>query len=275
MLDVAKWSPASDQAFSKRSIFCFDLDETLTIHGKLSPLVLESLISLQKNKIKTVIVTGRPAGWADALFKLLPVDGIIAESGACVFHRDLTAKTAAAQIEFWSASGYLKKKPAIAASMDSRFQKIFSEAQKLFPRVQIAADQFGRLYDFAIDFAEFISPPLSFNEAEEIRQIYANHGATAKVSSIHVNGWYGDFSKFSALEFLVNKIWKLDLQNNVVYFGDSPNDASLFEKVSLSIGVRNIEDFESLEFVRPTFISLGREGEGVAESIRHFLAQKS
>jgi HAD superfamily hydrolase (TIGR01484 family) len=272
MLELIGWDKKSDPHFLERSVFCFDLDETLTIHGKLSPIVLDSLLALQEKNIKTVIVSGRPAGWADALIKLLPVDAMISESGACIFRQDRNSKGKAPEILFADNSGYQASMTTQLGSKDPRFQEIFQEAKKLFPKLRIAADQFGRLFDFAIDFAEFIQPPLSFLEADKIRLIYEKHGATAKVSSIHVNGWYGSFSKFTALEHLVNKIWKMNLQRNVVYFGDSPNDGALFEKVDLSIGVRNIEDFSKLNFVRPKFISRGREGDGVAESIRHYLS---
>jgi HAD superfamily hydrolase (TIGR01484 family) len=274
MQPLGEWSSASDAFFKTRSIFAFDLDETLTTHGQLSPRVLEALSSLQKAKIRTVIVTGRPAGWADALIKLLPLDAVLAESGACIFRKMPGSAQTAPEVLFWSESGYQSERKGPVGSQDPRFAKIFQNARARFPRIRVAADQFGRLYDFAIDFAEFVSPPLSFAEADEIRKIYENEGATAKVSSIHVNGWFGAFSKFMALEHLTEKIWKKNIRESLVYFGDSPNDASLFEKVDLSVGVQNIQDFASLKFTRPKFITDSREGDGVAEAIQHFLARK-
>ena len=62
------------------------------------------------------------------------------------------------------------------------------------PGCRVSKDQFARIYDVAIDFNE--DPPyLGFEAADKIKEIAESLGAVAKVSSIHVNAWYGDYNK--------------------------------------------------------------------------------
>ncbi len=264
------WSPKSDPHFRDRAVFAFDLDETLTWGGRLSSAVIASLEDLGRVGIRCVIVTGRPAGWADALMKLLPIESIIAENGGLIYRRLSATENIAPEVLFWTPAGY-KNSREIDLSQNARFEKILADARARFPRVREARDQFARIYDLAIDFAEFVQPPLKFEEADEIRKIFEAHGATAKVSSIHVNGWFGNFSKSDALRKLVEDFWKLDPAKSVVYMGDSPNDASLFESLELSVGVANLKHFDELDFRRPTYITKHEEGQGVVECIQHFL----
>ena len=59
-----------------------DLDGTLTTADTLAPATFSALAALAATGLPVVIVTGRPAGWADALARLWPVAAVIAENGA-------------------------------------------------------------------------------------------------------------------------------------------------------------------------------------------------
>ena len=60
---------------------------------------------------------------------------------------------------------------------------------------------------------------------------FERHGAIAKVSSIHVNGWYGDYDKLSMAKVALRDLFGLDWESArdaVIYVGDSPNDEPMF-----------------------------------------------
>jgi hypothetical protein len=64
------------------------------------------------------------------------------------------------------------------------------------PGTALASDQPYRELDLAIDFCEDV-PPLGMDAVDRIVRAFTDAGATCKVSSIHVNGWFGDFDKLS------------------------------------------------------------------------------
>ena len=64
------------------------------------------------------------------------------------------------------------------------------------PGAAVSADQAYREADLAIDFCEDV-PALGKGEVARIKAIFEDAGATAKVSSIHVNGWFGHYDKLT------------------------------------------------------------------------------
>ena len=75
----------------------------------------------------------------------------------------------------------------------------------------IASDQPYRLADLAIDFCEDV-PPLPRADVERIVAIFKRHGAKAKVSSIHVNGWFGDYDKLTTTRAMMAELFGVDLE---------------------------------------------------------------
>ena len=75
-----------------------------------------------------------------------------------------------------------------------RLQQIERDVLELVPGTAIASDQAYRETDLAVDFCEDVKP-LEWAEIERICAIFRKHGATCKVSSIHVNGWFGNYDK--------------------------------------------------------------------------------
>lgn len=69
----------------------FDIDDTLTLHGKLVPAVLDALAALRARGLKIIPVTGRPAGWVDHIARMWPVDGVVGENGGLWFWYDADA----------------------------------------------------------------------------------------------------------------------------------------------------------------------------------------
>ena len=66
----------------KIKILFFDLDGTFISNDSLKSSTYRYLEKLRDNKIKTVVVTGRPAGWCDLIARWWPVNSVIGENGA-------------------------------------------------------------------------------------------------------------------------------------------------------------------------------------------------
>ena len=94
-------------------------------------------------------------------------------------------------------------------------------------------------------------------------------GLTAKISSIHVNGWFGAYDKLSTTKIFMQEVFNINLderKNEFVFIGDSPNDAPMFSYFPHSVGVANVNDFaESLLPNRPAYVTTARSGDGFIE----------
>jgi HAD superfamily hydrolase (TIGR01484 family) len=276
MRDFSEWSPSTDPFHGDRKVAAFDLDDTLTTDGALESAVVRGLEDAQAAGWSTILVTGRSAGWVDAIAKLLPFDAIVGENGA-VLYRWPKGKRARAPREeaaklYWTPQGYASQPPGgTRARFDEASRKILAR----HPGARVASDQSFRLYDLAIDFAEEVDPPLPLSEAEEIRRDFEALGATAKVSSIHVNGWWGAFTKVDGLRKLVEELGGLSLEKHVLYGGDSPNDGPLFEAAGLSVGVANVRRFlGSPGFREPLFVTREEGGRGALEILQALSRRK-
>lgn len=248
--------------------FVSDVDDTITTDGALTASAYTALESLQRAGLRVIVTTGRPAGWCDHIARMWPVDAVVVENGAACFWYDRTARKLRARHSLAGDQFRVnrEKLDAVAARV---LEKV--------PGTALASDQFCRLYDVAIDFCEDV-PRVSDAGIDEIVRIMEAAGMTAKVSSIHVNGWFGTYDKLSMSQTLMRKLFGVDLQAeqaSVIYAGDSPNDAPMFAYFPLSVGVANVLDFEhSLESL-PAFVTQARSGQGFAELAAHILQARS
>lgn len=233
-----------------------DIDDTLTSHGKLQAEAYTALWDLNKAGFKIIPVTGRPAGWCEMILRLWPVDAVIGENGGFYFCFDGTKVKRHFFIE------EEKRK----ANRD-RLKKIELEVLKKIPGTAVASDQFTRLLDLAIDFCEDV-PALSDESIKNIVQIFEQHGAQAKISSIHVNGWFGDYNKTSMiLEYVKTELGKdfEAINDSSVFIGDSPNDEPNYKLFNNSIGVANISKYLPDMTHHPRWITKNEGGEGFVE----------
>ena len=65
-----------------------DIDDTLTNNGRLPAVAFTAMERLKDAGIKTIPITGRPAGWCDHIARMWPVDGVVGENGAFYFRYD-------------------------------------------------------------------------------------------------------------------------------------------------------------------------------------------
>ena len=233
-----------------------DIDDTLTDEGRLGPEAYSAMWALKSNGIKIIPVTGRPAGWCEMIARVWPVDGVIGENGGFYFRY----QNKKMHREFYFDEATQKKNR-------ENLDKVQSEILTAIPGCALASDQFSRLMDLAIDFCEDV-PALPQDQIQKIVSIFKKHGAQAKVSSIHVNGWFGDYDKLTmSLRFLKDQFGLSQEQalQQCAFCGDSPNDEPMFKYFPNSFAVANIQNFISQIKNSPQFVSSSRGGLGFAE----------
>jgi HAD superfamily hydrolase (TIGR01484 family) len=244
-----------------------DIDDTITEHGKIPPESIESIWKLYKKGINVVPVTGRPAGWCDHIARMWPVAGIIGENGAFYYYYDEKNRKV---IRNYLQTEEIRKKGQL------KLNTIKKRVLKEVPGCGIASDQPFRVADLAVDFTEDAGP-LTQEEIDKICKIAEEEGATYKVSSIHVNCWYGDYDKLTCFNIFLKDFTEKSLQqmqDKIIYIGDSLNDEPMFEKLKNTIAVANINCFLGKLKYFPTYITEKESAAGFYEAVEIILAER-
>lgn len=236
----------------------FDIDDTFTHEGRLIPEAFSALWKLHRHGLILAPITGRPAGWCDHIARMWPVDGVIGENGAFYYYYDHEKHKLRQRYIFTVEEVAGKRK---------ELESIKEEILKKVPGAGVASDQPFRIFDLAIDFREDVSP-LSEADIEEICSIFKRHGAEFKVSSIHVNGWFGGYNKLSTTRLFLQERLSIpwdEAVNSFIFAGDSPNDEPMFQAMGLTVGVANIKHFRSKMKSLPRYVTSKSGGLGFAE----------
>ena len=232
-----------------------DIDDTLTEDGKIGAAAYSALWRLHASGIRIIPVTGRPAGWCDMIIRQWPVDAVIGENGAFVYY-----------FENQQLKTFIHPSVADGKSI-KKLENVFNAVKKEIPLVRKAKDQFSRIYDLAIDFNE--DPPrLGYDAAVRIKRICEGLGAVAKISSIHVNTWFGNYSKRDMAVMFMKERYGLnesEFKDQAVFCGDSPNDEPMFGYLPVTFAVANILDFKDILVNKPAYVSQSRFGDGFVE----------
>jgi HAD superfamily hydrolase (TIGR01484 family) len=241
----------------------FDIDDTLTTEGRLTADAYQALERLKRAGMLVIPITGRPAGWCDHIARMWPVDAVVGENGA---------------FYFWYADGRLGKRyvddAQTRATNYARFESIAAKVLEAVPGSALASDQAYRETDLAIDFCEDV-PALPLEAAEHIAALMRDAGLTAKISSIHVNGWFGSYDKLSTTRSLLRERFRIDLDaanRGFAFAGDSPNDAPMFAFFENSVGVANVARFSGRLAAEPKYVTQAEAGAGFSELASHLLA---
>ncbi len=241
------------------SFLLTDIDDTLTDQGRLGPEAYEGLWELSRRGIGVIPVTGRPAGWCEMIARQWPVAGVVGENGAFYF-----------RYHHGKMRRRFSSDEATRLKNQSKLEELRSEILHEVPGAAVASDQFCRLFDLAIDFCEDV-PPLPKPYVEKIVSLFHQGGAQAKVSSIHVNGWFGNHNKLSqSLDFLREEFGLSPsmAQTQCAFIGDSPNDEPLWEFFPHGLAVANIQKFIGDLHHYPRFITQNPGGRGFAEAVK-------
>lgn len=255
-----------ETAASIRVVFT-DIDDTLTIDGQLPAVSYAALDALKQAGFAVAPVTGRPAGWCDMIARFWPVNGVIGENGAMYFAYNPESRRMRRE---YAASA--EERAANRARLERVRERVLSEV----PGCSISVDQPYREADLAVDFCEDV-PPLPPDDVARIKAIFEEEGAVAKVSSIHVNGWFGEYDKLSMTQRFAAEVLGFDIDSKceqAIFCGDSPNDAPMFAHFPNACGVANIRDFAGQIEAEPAWISQYRGGEGFAEIARLLLSAR-
>jgi len=245
-----------------------DIDETLSTRSRLTAEAYGAMAALKRAGLSVIPVTGRPAGWCDHIARFWPVDAVVGENGAFWMWHD-------------AALGRLRTRfvqdEATRAEGRRRLEAVRDQVLRDVPGAGIASDQPYRVADLAIDFCEDVSP-LPHDQVRHIVSIFEAQGAHAKVSSIHVNGWFGDYDKLTTSRLMMQELRGVDLaaaRERYVYAGDSPNDAPMFGFFPNAVGVANVQDFRDDMDHLPRWVTTARSGAGFVELAEALIGARS
>jgi HAD superfamily hydrolase (TIGR01484 family) len=249
------WSELpAEHARSVRGVLT-DIDDTLTTAGHITPEATAALLGLRSAHIPVIAITGRPMGWSEPFARSWPIDAIVAENGAVALFRDGDSL----QLEYAQD----------AATREHNAQRLREVAQRVLrevPGATLSQDSAGRVTDIAIDHGEFAH--LSPAQVEQVVRVMQQEGMNATVSSIHINGWFGEHTKLSGARWIVQRLLGCALDDETerwVYVGDSTNDQLMFGHFPISVGVANLMHFAAQLHTWPAYITTGQRGAGFAE----------
>jgi len=241
-----------------------DIDDTLTTDGAITPDALAALHGLKAGGLSVVAITGRPIGWCEPFAQTWPVDALVAENGAVAFvrARGLSAKV-------------YKQDAHTRAINFGRLQAVVQRLLREVPGAKLAQDSAGRETDIAVDHSEFTRLPPG--QIAQVVQIMQAEGMTATVSSIHINGWYGEHNKLSGARWIVQQLYQRELDAELArwaYVGDSANDQLMFQHFAHSVGVANILGVAAQLTHLPRYVTVAERGAGFAEVAAAVLAAR-
>jgi HAD superfamily hydrolase (TIGR01484 family) len=242
-----------------------DIDDTLSTHGRLTAGAYAALERLHAAGKCVIPVTGRPAGWCDHIARMWPVDAVVGENGALYMRYDAVARKLVRRFVTDDAT---------RAAQRVQLAGIAAAIVRDVPGCAVASDQRYRETDLAIDWCEDV-PRLPRADVDKIVAAMEAAGLTAKVSSIHVNGWFGDHDKLSTTRLLLREAFAeaLDtVREEIVFAGDSPNDAPMFGFFPNAVGVANVVTFLDQMESRPRYVTRAEAGAGFEELAAFLLA---
>jgi len=241
-----------------------DIDDTLTRDGAIEAAALQALSALRAAGLPVIAVTGRPMGWSRPFAAQWPVAAIVAENGAVA----LIPGPEGVAIEY-------TQDEATRQHNTRRLQQVAADILRQLPAARLAEDSAGRVTDIAVDHSEF-----NHLDRAQIAQVVAlmeQAGMVATVSSIHINGWFGEHDKLSGARWMLQRLFGRALDAEIgqwVYVGDSTNDQAMFGHFPLSVGVANLRHFAAELEVWPAYLCDAERGAGFAELAARVLAAR-
>jgi len=242
-----------------------DIDDTLTTEGAITPDALAALQRLRDAGLPVIAITGRPMGWSIPFARAWPVNAIVAENGSvALFREGEVLHTEYSQDE------------TTREHNAHRLREVAQRVLREVPGATLSQDSAGRVTDIAIDHSEFAQ--LSTAQIDEVVKVMRAEGMNATVSSIHINGWFGDHTKLSGARWAVQRLFGRQIDSELaewVYVGDSTNDQLMFGHFPLSVGVANVLQFSAQLRTWPAYITQGERGAGFAEVAETVLSARA
>ena len=251
---------AGSAGFGRIRVLATDVDDTITTAGKIPPCTIEGLAALEKAGIVVVLVTGRPAGWAQALAGYLAgVRIAVAENGLVAFD-------------------YLGERRDLGPPRGPDFLVRLGENSARVQRAYglgVTPDDAFRLFERA-----FVRPARFDAAALAASQKLVDSDFEVMASSIHIHvrpsGWGKAEGLLAALQPIAPEACAAP-DDSILFVGDSSNDRSLFARLRrTSVGVRNVTHFlDELGEDSPAFVTEGESALGFAEVVRALLSARA
>jgi len=243
-----------------RGVFS-DVDDTLTHGGVVVPEAYAALARARAAGLRVVLVTGRPAGWAEVLASLWPVDAAIAENGG---------------IAYLKRDGRLERvyfAPGDPADDARRLAALADDILRTFAFARRSDDCTLRVTDVAFDVGE--TQHLAAAEIDAITARCRELGARTLVSSVHAHACFHAADKAQMAARVAGVLWgdaPADVAARYAFVGDSPNDQAAFGFFTASIGVANVARYAATLAPPPRYVTPSPHGRGFAEAIETILA---
>ena len=253
--------PVAELSTAVRGVFT-DIDDTLTHEGVVAPEAYGALVRARLAGLRVVLVTGRPAGWAEVLASIWPVDGAIAENGGIAYLRR------GRRVErVYFADG----DPADDAR---RLAALSQDLLARFAYARRADDCTLRITDVAFDIGE--NQKLPPHEIDALTARIRELGARTLVSSVHAHACFHTADKAQMAARVAQLLWNeepADVAAHYAFIGDSPNDQAAFAFFDTAIGVANVARYAAQLDPPPRYVTAASHGHGFAEAIDALLAR--
>ncbi|ROR17873.1 hypothetical protein EC845_3675 [Comamonas sp. BIGb0124] len=282
-----------------------DIDDTLTTEGQVPASTLAAMGALRQAGLAVIAITGRPVGWSLPFASTWPIDAIVAENGAVALlpahtrlphHPDGVAAIDAPSPcvdptqrpdspdahrprsdrgEPPAVRRLYQQDADVRGRNFARLQQIVSAIEHAVPGAHRASDSGGRETDIAIDHSEHRH--LDARHIDQVVHLMRAAGLHASVSSIHINGWFGEHDKRQGAQWIVQSLLDRDLaaeRERWAYIGDSTNDQRMFDWMPHSLGVANVRRFVPQLDHFPAYITPGERGAGFEEMAQAILTSR-
>jgi len=233
----------------KIRLIATDVDGTLTQQGKFTPKLITAIETLTQAGIEVILITGRSAGWVQALNHYLPVTGAIAENGGLFY----SSKNDSPEL-LVSLSEISQHRQQLA--------EVFNSLKSEFPHLKESTDNRFRLTDWTFDVEGLSSSQLQIL-AEICHE--KDWGFTYSTVQCHIKLKSQD--KATGLLKVLSQYFPKLSTKNILTVGDSPNDESLFnpDKFPHSVGVANILHYTEYLNYKPAYVTTTEEVNGFCE----------
>ena len=230
-----------------------DIDGTLTQEGKFTTELLQAIDRLNRQNIKLLLVTGRSAGWVSAIAHYLPVAGAIAENGGVYVDRD-------------GGFDFITQIDSIDAHRAALAER-FWELQADYPHLEESSDNQFRITDWTFDVAG-----VSDLELVEIADRCQQWGYSFTFSTVqcHIKPLHQD--KGVAILQVLGQYFPDIQPQQIITVGDSPNDASMFDRQLFphSVGVANLQHYGEILAHHPQYVTAAPAVAGFCELVNLF-----
>lgn len=238
-----------------RGVFS-DIDDTLTHDGAVVPDAYAALVRARAAGLRVVLVTGRPAGWAEVLASLWPVDAAIAENGGIAYLRR------GRRLE------RLHFAPGDPTADARRLTELAADVLGRFPYARRSDDGGLRITDVAFDVGE--TQHLPPDQIDALTARCRELGARTLVSSVHAHAFFHAADKALMSARVAHALWgeaPAEVADHYAFVGDSPNDQAAFGFFTASIGVANVARYAAVLRPPPRYVTPSPGGHGFAEVI--------